>query len=79
MECIVLICWLVSLLLYPHVCVLYFVFLLILLIFCMLDVIGVVDNVEEKVHSKNVVFDLKDLRLVSLCTVFYIYSSVLII
>jgi len=44
----------------------------------MLDVIGVVDNVEEKVHSKNVVFDLKDLRLVSLCMLFYIYSSVLI-
>jgi len=27
----------------------------------MLDVIGVLDNVEEKGHSKNVVFDLKDL------------------
>ncbi|QCD82968.1 Nucleic acid-binding [Vigna unguiculata] len=27
-----------------------------------LDVIGVVENVEEKAHSKNVVFDLKDLR-----------------
>jgi len=36
-------------------------------------------NVEEKAHSKNVVFDLKDLRLFSLCMVFYIYSSVLII
>ena len=47
--------------------------------FCMLDVIGVLDNVEEKGHSKNVVFDLKDLRLVSLCMVFYIYNSFLII
>jgi len=79
MESIMMICWLVSLLLYHHVCVLYFVFLLIYFYFCMLDVIGVVDNVEEKVHSKNVVFDLKDLRLVSLCMLFYIYSSVLII
>jgi len=43
MESIVLICWLVSLLLYPNVCVLYLVFLLIFFIFCMLDVIGVVE------------------------------------
>ncbi|QCD92697.1 Nucleic acid-binding [Vigna unguiculata] len=33
----------------------------------MLDVIGVLDNVEEKAHSKNVVFDLKDLSGVILC------------
>jgi len=59
MESIVLICWLVSLLLYPNVCVLYLVFLLIFFFFYMLDVIGVLDNVEEKVHSKNVVFDLR--------------------
>jgi len=45
----------------------------------MLDVIGMLDNVEEKGHSKNVVFDLKDLRFVSLCMVFYIYNSFLII
>jgi len=75
MESIVLIYWLVSLLLYRNVCALYLVFLLIFFFFCMLDVIGVLDNVEEKGHSKNVVFDLKDFRLVSLCMVFYIYNS----
>jgi len=54
--------WLVSFLSLIHICLLFFCCVYLLFCFSILDVIGVVDNVEEKPSSKNVVFDLKDLR-----------------
>jgi len=62
METILQICWLVSFLSLIHIYLLFFCCVYLLFCFSILDVIGVVDNVEEKPSSKNVVFDLKDLR-----------------
>jgi len=63
MDNILQICWLVSFLSFIHIYMSYLIcYVHLLFSFFVLDVIGVVDNVEEKPSAKNVVFDLKDLR-----------------